>query len=29
MLRVETVAERMADHVVGHNSMTPSLGKTA
>jgi hypothetical protein len=29
MLRVETVAEGMADHLVGHDPMMPSLGKTA
>ena len=29
MLRVEAVAEGMADHVVGHYPMMPSLGKTA
>ena len=29
MLRVEAVAEGMADHVVGHYAMMPSLGKTA
>jgi hypothetical protein len=29
VLRVEAVAEGMADHVVGHYPMMPSLGKTA
>jgi hypothetical protein len=29
MLRVEAVAEGMADHVVGHYPTMPSLGKTA
>jgi hypothetical protein len=29
MLRVEAVAEGMADLVVGHYPMMPSLGKTA
>jgi hypothetical protein len=29
MLGVEAVAERMADHVVGHHPTMPGAGKTA
>jgi hypothetical protein len=29
MLRMETVAERMADRIVGHHPMMPGVGKTA
>src|SRR5215472_16584592 len=29
MLRMETVAEGMTDHLVGHYPMVPSFGKTA
>jgi hypothetical protein len=29
MLGVEAVAERMGDHVVGHHSPVPGVGKTA
>jgi hypothetical protein len=29
MLGMEAVAERMADHVVGHHSTMPGAGKTA
>ena len=29
MLGVEAVAERMADHVVGHHPTMPGVGKTA
>src|SRR5271155_2752196 len=29
MLGVEAVAERMGDHVVGHHSTMPGVGKTA
>jgi hypothetical protein len=29
MLRVEAVAERVGDHLVGHHPMMPSVGKTS
>ena len=29
MLGMETVAERMADHIVGHHPVMPGVGKTA
>jgi hypothetical protein len=29
MLRMEAVAERMADHVIGHHPSMPGVGKTA
>jgi hypothetical protein len=29
MLGMETVAERMADHIVGHHPVMPGVGKSA